>query len=201
MRRKPNPIVSEIDGRLQLNLEERLKTVRALDLMGYNLVGLLRDIREPIAEAVSRGATVRILVVDFNSLAGELMSKHSNRKHLLPSDFAAALEHIRDIDRLKNAKLRVDGRLDVKWTSWIPSCNMVLIDAKEEKGLAKIGINPPSFRRPVTGRLGLLLSRRYHPAELDYFIEQFEVLWHDDETRKWDGTTPNTVISPDVDEK
>ena len=94
---KSNPVVSGTASRTQFNLEERFQDFRTLELMGYNLAGLLHNIREPLAEAVSRGAFVRIILVDLSGPAGDLMKAHSNRPHSLVPDAVKGLEHIKDI--------------------------------------------------------------------------------------------------------
>lgn len=194
---KSNLIVSGLAVHNQLNLEERLHNFRTLELVGYNLSGLLHDIREPIAEAVIRGAFVRIILVDFTSPAGDLMKIHSNRPHSLLPDAVKGLEHIADIQRLIESKTRVNGKLEVKLTSWIPSCNFILIDANELNGIAKIGINPISFRQPTTGRVSLILDRKNFASELNYFMKSFEALWEQD-SKVWNGKLPqieNTVAA------
>ena len=86
-------------------------------------------------------------------------------------------------------KSRVNGRFEVKLTSWIPSCNLILVDANEQNGVAKIGINPITFRQPTTGRVSLILSRKDFASELSYFLKSFEALWEQD-SQIWDGTLP-----------
>ena len=123
---KERLIVSDSNVRFDLSLEERLDAARTVDLLGYNLKSLLQATRELIANAVERGTTVRIVLVDIQSLSAQIFGKHTNRPHLLVPDWIAALEHIRDIRRLLEEKPMVNGRLEVRVTDWIPSCSLIL---------------------------------------------------------------------------
>jgi len=175
----PSPLISGVESRVQLNLPERLKSFRTLELLGYNLASVLRDIRDPIVNAINQnGAVVRIIVLDIESEAGITVESHSNRPHLIIPEMVNGLEHIRDIQ--KRILPHTTGRLEVKITSWIPSCNMILIDSNDENGIGKIGINSPAFRQPMTGRIGLIFTRKEFATELDYFVKSFHALWENE---------------------
>jgi hypothetical protein len=172
----------------QLNLVGWLNSLRTLDISAYNLTNLLKDLRQPIADAVARGAYVRILIIDHTSLAHQLMLKHSRRPHLLMPDAIKGMENIQDIQSLLKNKPRINGKFEVKLTSWISSCSMILIDSHEENGVARIGIRPPAFRY-TKDRVGLFLTRKEHPTPFEHFVKSFDALW-DEVSYDWDGTIP-----------
>jgi hypothetical protein len=172
-----------------LKLEEHLETAKTVDLLGYNLRSLLQTNREPIANAVERGTTVRIILVDIQSPIAQTFKTHSNRPHLLISDWVTGLEDIREIQRLLEKKPKIGGRFEVKITDWIPSCNLILINANESYGIASVGVHSVVFRQPVSGRFSFVLERKHDTTAFDFFVKGYDMLWNED-SKTWDGSIP-----------
>lgn len=173
----------------ELRLEELFDTARTVDLLGYNLKSLLYTTRELIANAVERGTIVRVVLVDIQSPDAQIFRKHTNRPHLLVPDWVAAFEHIRDIQRLLGEKPKVRGRLEVRVTDWIPSCSLILINANEESGIAKVSVHPLAFRQQSSGRMSLVLERKDNPKAFEFLVKGFDILWEED-SEAWDGSIP-----------
>jgi len=178
---------------LDLRLEEHLETARTVDLLGYNLKSLLHGNRELIANAVERGTIVRIILVDIQSSSAQIFRKHTNRPQLLIPDWIASFEHIRDIQQLLEEKPKVNGRLEVRITDWIPSCSLVIINAHEEDGVAKVSIHPLTFRQPSVGRVRLLLEKKRNPEGFEFLTKGFDILWKED-SKTWDGSIPSVSV-------
>ncbi len=78
---------SDADVSPHLELKKRIELANSIELLGYNLKSLLQDLREPLANAIIRGASVRVVLVDItNQFTNELFEHHTNRPHLMLPD-------------------------------------------------------------------------------------------------------------------
>lgn len=171
------------DNVTQLFIDEKffLNSAESIDVVGYNLVGMIRHLRTIFGEAVRKGVKVRIIVVDRNSTAAEMLCKHSDKPQMISDDMRNVLDFIHDIEQnIKNGP-KPKGTFEVRQTSWLPSCAMTIIRYKTDNdGIARITIHPPSFRLPARGRRALMLRKRDYPDDFEYFSAQFEGLWQKD---------------------
>lgn len=152
---------------------------------------MLQDLRQPLAQAIIQGAVVRIVVVDITTPSANIFREHSRRPNLLFPEWVAGLQHIKDIQSILSDAPKVSGRLEVKVTSWIPSSNLVVIDANDENGILKAGIHSITFRQPLSDRLSLTIKRKAYPQAFDFYVKGFDMLWNDD-SLTWDGKVPET---------
>lgn len=182
-------IVSSDTSKQSFRLENYLEKAKTIDLLGYSLKNMLQDLREPLAQAIIQGAVVRIVVVDITSPAASLFQEHSRRPNLLLSEWIAGLQHIKDIQNILSNAPKVLGRLEVKVTSWIPSVNLIVINAADESGILRAGIHSVTFRQPLSDRLSLTIKRRDYPQAFDFFVKGFDMLWNEDSVA-WNGEVP-----------
>lgn len=177
---KFSPLVSEEEGRVRFGFKQRLQGAETVDLLGYALSGLLKDFREPLSEAIHGGTAVRILLVDITSDAGKMMREHSRKPDMATRE--TKLGHSFVLDVLQRVENDPDkrGTLEFRLTTWIPSCVMIIVNRDRDDGAAYIGISPPSYREPATGRRGLVLTRAEHLHDFQYFVRQFDALWSQD---------------------
>lgn len=175
---KFSPLVFEDDSLKLFDFEGLLHDASTIDLLGYTSVNLLEKFREQLAASIRNGARLRILVVDQEAPAGTIMNR-SHTTEIFRRDFQRVLKYAFQINGLSQHP----GQLNIQATNWIPSCNMIIIEDKKQKGVAKIGINSPSLRLPVgkkyRDRLFLILDRKNYPDEYDYFLTQFNLLWEE----------------------
>ncbi len=186
---KFNLVASGDTTKQSFRLEKYLDSAKTIDLLGYSLKGMLQDLRDPLAQAIIQGAIVRIVVVDITSPSANLFREHSSRPNLLFPEWVIGLQHISDIQKILGNAQKVSGRLEVKVTSWIPSNNLVIINANDEKGILKAGIHSVTFRQPLSDRLSLTIKRKNYPQAFDFYVKGFDMLWNDDSVN-WDGKIP-----------
>lgn len=194
IRARFSPLAWEAAGRDRFKLETYLYEAQSTDFLGYTLANLLGAFREPLAKSIRKGTHVRILLVDSASAAGELMRDFMGDTEVLVRDTKRSFKYISHIKELLEEIGDVKGSLTVRMTSWIPSCNMIIVEGEKETGVAKIGINTPTLRLPIgreyRDRLFLILSREEYPREFTYFKNQFDLLWNDKNTIPCDHTLP-----------
>ena len=146
--KKFSPLISGNQSRELFPVEDKLKNAIQVDLLGYNLLSLLRNIRQLLINEIIDGASVRILIVDLHSQAGRVMQQNSNKPHMIESDFILALDFICDMKQEIEA-MNGNGSIGVKLVSWIPSCSLFIIKYSENEGIMKVTVHPPSFRLPT----------------------------------------------------
>jgi len=181
---------SDTDTFNHLKIESQIANAKSIELLGYNLKWTLQEFREPLAKAVIRGASVRIILVDVTSdIMHETFKQHSNRAHLIIPEWVTALEHISDIQKMLGVAPKINGKFEVKLTTWIPSCNLIMFDSGDDNGVMKIGIHTVTFRQPLSSRLSLILARKDNLKAFEYFSKGFDMLWEKDST-EWNGVIP-----------
>ncbi len=183
-------IASRDTSKQSFRLERYIGDAKTIDLLGYTLKGLLRDLREPLVQAIIRGAIVRIIVVDVHSTSTKLFEKHTDKPELVASNWITGLQYIKDIRTRLEMVPKVSGRFEVKVTSWIPSNNLVLVNANTEDGILKAGIHSVTFRQPISDRLTIVIRREKYKQAFDFFAKGFDLLWNKDSV-VWDGEIPS----------
>lgn len=185
-----SPFVSRDLDRERFDLPRLLAGAESVDLVGYSFANLLGEHREHLVEAVQLGAKIRVLLVNPSSAASDLISRSTQEPERFLDAVRRSLRYLRDIRQLLADSNNAQDALTVRLISWIPSCHMIILDAKQGRGIARIGINSFSFRLGQPKRVSLILSREDYPTEFDYFAAQFELLWEDESTVAWDYSLP-----------
>lgn len=181
---------SDKDTFSNFKVEKGIETAKSIDLLGYNLKSLLQEIRVPLVNAIIRGASVRIILVDVTSkTVQDTFQNHTNRPHLMIPEWVTALEHIKDIQEMLASAPKYNGKFEVKVTTWIPSSNLIIFNADDENGTMKVGIHTVIFRQPLSGRLSLILRKKDNTTAFEYFTKGFDTLWTKDSI-EWDGFIP-----------
>jgi len=182
-----NPFRSRESAREEFDLRKRLLEAETLDLLGYGLANLLGTFREELAEAITKGTHIRIMILNPSGTAGDLM-----REHIVDPDGVAdahkrSARYISDIRTILKSKRRLKGSLDIKLISWIPSCYLTVIDGAKTTGVALIGINSFMIRPSSPRRLNFILRKEQHTEEFYYFTTQYNLLWQDPANKNIDA--------------
>lgn len=74
---KFSPLVWEFDIKDKLRLEEWFLKAKSIYILGYNQAKLLQTIRPILLDSINKGTFVKILIVDPESIAGDLFRKNS----------------------------------------------------------------------------------------------------------------------------
>lgn len=172
----------------KFNFEKLLQSAEQVDVIGYNLTSFLDEFRGKIIEQVQKGTKVRVIVVDPNSLAREMMYKHSTL-HLYDKDIIQTfgfVNYINDGLSRKGQKKKFEFRV----IDWIPSCSLIIVDANKSTGIMNVKVNTPSYRTPkYESRLHLIFTQTEQPKWFEFFAKQFNELW--EYSYPWDGSYPH----------
>lgn len=172
-------------------VEDLIESAKTIDILGYNSKSVLQEFRSHLANAIVRGASVRVIFTDISQYpTKEIFERHAGHSAAsLPSEWAKALGYINDIQKILKASPKVNGKLEIKSTTWIPSCNLILFNSADNKnGIARIDFHALSFRQPLTlaGKLFLVISQKDNLKAFEYFAKGFDLLW-EKESQEWNG--------------
>ena len=184
-----SPFRSSKSSRRDFNFSERIRAAETLDLLGYSLANLLGTFREDIAEAISRGTRVRIMLLDPASVGGNSMIEKIADKSRVWEPHERSLRYITEILRLVGEKGTVRGCVKTKLIPWVPSCYLNIFDGSTDDGIALVGINSLTIRSGVPKRLHMLVSKVHHHREFNYFTSQYELLWNEYSNNSFPHTT------------
>lgn len=163
------------------SLHERLKKAVTLDVLGYNLRNFLEEFRDDVISCVQRGGTVRILVVDPLSTAGQVIVQNS-RLGLFLNNSAETENIVRNYieQRLQESRLPEGAQFCFSKVNWIPSCSLIIVGRSPRTSVMKLAFNTAFYRTPrPRGRLNIVLEHTKHPYWFEFFAEQFSQLWED----------------------
>lgn len=177
LERRVNILNSKDEGTQKFQLSNALQTAQELDVIGYNLTGLLQEFYEPIIKRVQAGAHIRVLLIDPTSMARDLIN-HNTAIFDFDGNSQRSLNYLKIIQaRLKNSET-MKGSFEFRVLNWIPSCSVVIVNRNLPSGIAKVDIYSLHYRIPVRdGGLNLILNRVEHPQWFDYYVNQFETTW------------------------
>lgn len=174
-----SPFRSSLSSRRDFNFSERIRTAKTLDLLGYSLANLLGNFRAEIAEAISRGTCVRIMLLDPASVGGTSMIEKIADPSRVWEPHERSLRYTTEIRKLVSEKGAARGWLKTRLIPWVPSCYLNIFDGNTDDGFALVGIHSLTIRSGVPKRLHLLISKAHHHREFNYFASQFDLLWNE----------------------
>jgi hypothetical protein len=166
--------------RNQFDFKGLLKDAKQLDVLGYSSVSLIEDYRAEITKAVMNGTHVRILLVKPKSAAANLMSSHSRVKTYEPDMIKTQNRFKITEEELEDSSKKPKGSFNVKYTSWIPSCSLVIFNRKSDNGILKLKVYPICYSTSsaeITPHQ--VIKRQENSIWFDYFVSQYERLWNE----------------------
>ena len=162
-------------------IRDNISIASHIDIVSYSRVILLRQNRDILIEAIKQGVKIRLIIVDINNKAGEIMLENARTAESVITNHSNVLRYIREIKQSVATVSPKTGAFEAKLTNWIPSCSVVLIHSpKAYLSKARVAIYPLAFRFTGSRRRILMLDGGRYPEHIDYFSEQIETLWEHD---------------------
>ena len=174
-------ILGSKDSREIFQFEAKLKTAKEIWMNGYSCRHFLGQNRQKIEEAIRRGTNFRLIIMNKNSKASEMMNERTVKKNLLNEDIETTLDLIKEINKNTKNENKGKGTIEIRYTKWIPSCSMLIFNPNEKNGEIKVNVYPPfhSTSKSIDSvNFVLTKSRKNHLFE--YYLDQFNRLWNRD---------------------
>lgn len=148
---------------------------------GYSCINLIQDNRKEFVKSIINGANVKILITDKDSSAAKLMGERTVTKNLIKSDVERTIALINVIKDDLSHQSRVKGSIELKITTWIPSCSMFFYNPNNRNGEVKIVVYPPFHSTSKSSiSVNFILRRSEDKDYFEYFKNQFSRLWDED---------------------
>lgn len=155
-------------------IEQALRDSSEVSLLGFSLARFIRTFRDILTEQVSRGAHLRIVVVDPKSKAAELICENLATSEF-QRDIETSLEYTKGI--IEQGQEKGKGKVEVRFVNWIPSCAMIVVDPDKSTGYLGIGIYPPYYESSPQDRAKFKLTPLGDERWYRTFVDQYEQLW------------------------
>lgn len=169
----------------QPSLDHFIQGANQIDLCGVTLTSVVNKQFSNLRDRLQKGAKVRILIIDPDSLAPKMSAERS----IDPEDteyFQARLNtSLRDVTYLfkswgdlKSSKERTMkvGNLSIRLLSYAPSFGILSFDANQDNGIIFVEMYPHKFGFRLQPAFDLTLKRDGHWYK--YFNDQFDDMWN-----------------------
>lgn len=175
-----SPLIWQNEIRDQFDFISEIHDSQYIYLLGYNIEDFLQKFREQIIKSIIRGTNVKIIIINNNSIAGDLIRINLSASQKYDEGAKRSLEYLLQIKEFIDKNENSKGSIEIRLVTWIPSCRIILIERENETGIAKIRIHSPCRSLPL-GRirepLNLILDKEKDSREFNYFKKNFELLW------------------------
>jgi hypothetical protein len=162
----------------RLELRRLVADAKHIDILGYSCVSILGEHLYDLANAVVRGAHVRILMVQPYSPAAKLMITHTFTRPLVQDRRLTQKRLALLRQEIEKAPKKTKGTFEVRYTSWIPSCGLTILNRKSSVGVIQIQIYPICHATLHTSFVPhQIVSRQDDGKWFGYFVQQYNRLW------------------------
>lgn len=165
------------------NLISQSKTI---DIVGYTCKTIVDDCRTEIVKSVLNGCHVRIVIIEPNSSASQLVMENSMLK-LIEKDIESAIIRvgaiISGIENNSSNQQNETGKFEIRFMNWIPSFSLFMADRDFNSGSLKITIHHMSYFTPDKDpAIRKLIFKSIEKDAFNYFYDQFERIWKTSKT-------------------
>ena len=146
-----------------------------IDALGYSLRTLVHNRQNSIVDAVKKGATVRMLLIDPDGKSIEVVQGIKPQTGI-KKDIIRSLEiaQIKIQDQIKQSSV---GRFEIRVIDWIPSCSLLILNGTTEDGWMEVGYFPPNYKYAVGHKVYVQFSKKKEKSRFDDYYEEFNDLW------------------------
>lgn len=181
-----SPLMWQNEIKYKFDFVSEIHNAQNIYLLGYNLANLLQEFREQIRMSVIKGSHLKIITINDNSIAGELIRINLSDNQTYDHYVKRGLKYISQIKQFVEEHKDAKGSVEIRLVTWIPSCSITLIEREDETGIAQVRIHSLSLPLPlgrIREQLNLILDKEKNSREFDYFKKNIELLWEGKTTK------------------
>jgi hypothetical protein len=202
---KVEELVNVFEGKLRAgrffgelpDLAQYISSSSAIDLCGVTLTSTIEKHLGGLAEAISDGADVRLLIVDPESLGVPMSSKRSEGKNeeFFQKKLSTTFDHIRYLHSFRERSAaeqgKKSGKLEVRLLEYAPSFAAFRFKLRTKKEIMVIEYYPhKNIEREIIFEISSLGDKDW----LDRYVSQFEKMWRD--AKPWDPASESSGNPP-----
>jgi hypothetical protein len=146
-----------------------------IDALGYSLRTLIHNGQNHLVNAIKKGASVRLIVIDPDGKAIEMM-KAIKPETGIAKDIIRSLE-IAQIKIQEQIQQSPVGRFEIRVIDWIPSCSLLILNSSSDDALMEVGYFPPNYKKTVGHKVHIYFSKKKGKVQFDEYVKEFDELW------------------------
>lgn len=192
-------LISRLDDNIGLlrgsehnpNFKTLIEGKTDIALLSYTAANILRTHHESISKRILNGARFRIILVNPDSNAAKVILENSRIRNY-ETDIQHSLHFLKRMRNDTSSTKR--GSIEVRLTSWIPSCSLLLVNTNKPDGYIRVGIYPPNYISSADKRSHFVLNRQLDEKWYTLYSQQFEGLWEQATTYELDESSSTNDI-------
>ncbi len=160
----------------RFDFKNKIKDMKQFDMLALSSANFLTSFRPELTEALRNGCHIRLLTIQPESDAANLVMEHQSRGELEP-DLIKSMDRVAQIlEDLKEEK-KV-GTIEIRGINWIPSCSIIIYNRDKITAELKIKVYPLVIDIPLPLiKSHTIVYKRYEPELFDYYLSHFNILW------------------------
>ena len=157
-------------------MREMIEKSSQIDALGYSLRTLIHARQNSIVNAVKKGATVRLLLINPDGKSIEVMQAIKPQTGI-KKDIVRSLEiaQLKIQDQIKRSA--AVGRFEIRVIDWIPSSSLLILNGTTEDAWMEVGYFPPNYKFVVGHKVYVRFSKKKEKSRFDDYYEEFNDLW------------------------
>ena len=168
---------TEID--IKFNIKDKLSKAKEVKILAYSCRYLIAGLKTEIVEALLNGASIKIIIVEPNSIASKLAMENSFQD--IEFDITDTTKRVKSIieEVSQTPKKIKKGKIEQKFINWIPSCSLIIwIPNNNTSKECKLKINPIDHDTPLAKIMTHAIIKEDNDKDtFDYLESQFDKLW------------------------
>lgn len=156
-----------------------LEKTDSIYLTGYSMAHVFQQHRNDFIEILNRKIEVKVLLIDPDSTAGQLMKERVGPTHIVGGPHRRTLRYIDEI----NDSVSNNSKIIVSKMSWIPSCSLILTkNSREDYFTLMIGVNGFNLNnanKQAPRRLYSVINSTFKDEKIAFYQSNFEYLWEE----------------------
>jgi len=166
-----------VDGAKEFPIYESIQNAENIDLCGTTLMQVGTQFRGVYEEKLRSGCNLRLLLIDPNSHAVELVGKRNYEAKSSPEALRVYLNVSIDNLRALNSLSDKKGACEIRTLDHAPAIGMIIVNRDKENSEIFVQIFP--YKTPHTNRPWFHLREDKETKWYNYFKNQFDLMWRD----------------------
>lgn len=161
----------------KIKFPHKLETAQSFDFLALDASRILKDNHDNFVNAIVRGTHVRIMLLDLQSEAANLLEKRMD-KYYDDGGLHNYLSRLESIEQNIIISTNVAGKFEARVYNWLPSCRIMAFNSNSTSASMMVNIYPTAFTgAQYKKRLSLFLTPELNNEWHQYFNKEFENLW------------------------
>ena len=169
--------LTETEANTQYNLDSKIHESKEFYLMAYSFITLFDRYRSEIIEVVKKGTIFKIIILEPQSKASQLLLKIQKQGYNIETDLVRVIKIIQGI--ITELDHEEKANFEVRFMDWLPSYSAMISNPNSLNGMIRLLIYP-SIANVYHSKHSIFLIINKQGEEkyaFETFVQYFEELW------------------------